>query len=146
MVARSMGHGDPLCSVSCHVIFGFARVVISIATSPNRMQYHCTHFWFSSQLSLLSYVSVVAVVAAPAVVAAAGFTGAGIAAGSLGAKMMSAAALANGGGVAAGGVVATLQCIGAAGLSTAGTAVVGGVGAVAGRAAKAVFVGSGNKP
>ncbi|XP_078423124.1 uncharacterized protein LOC144695913 [Cetorhinus maximus] len=90
--------------------------------------------------------AVVAVVAAPAVVAAAGFTGAGIAAGSLGAKMMSAAALVNGGGIAAGGVVATLQSIGAAGLSTAGTAAVGSVGAAVGRAAKAVFVGSDDEP
>uniref|UniRef100_A0A8C3T7M9 Uncharacterized protein n=1 Tax=Chelydra serpentina TaxID=8475 RepID=A0A8C3T7M9_CHESE len=41
-----------------------------------------------------------------------GFTGAGIAAGSMATKMMSAAAVANGGGVAAGSAVATLQSIG----------------------------------
>jgi hypothetical protein len=52
---------------------------------------------------------VVAVVAAPVVLGAAGFTGAGIAAGSVGSSMMSAFAIANGGGVVAGGVVAVLQ-------------------------------------
>ena len=41
-----------------------------------------------------------------------GFTGAGIAASSIAAKMMSAAAVANGGGVAAGSLVATLQSVG----------------------------------
>ena len=44
--------------------------------------------------------------------AAMGFTGTGIAAGSIAAKMMSAAAIANGGGIAAGGLVATLQSVG----------------------------------
>ena len=41
-----------------------------------------------------------------------GFTVAGISAGSIAAKMMSAYAIANGGGVAAGGVVASLQSVG----------------------------------
>ena len=41
-----------------------------------------------------------------------GFTGAGIAASSIAAKMMSAAAVATGGGVAAGSLVATLQSVG----------------------------------
>ena len=41
-----------------------------------------------------------------------GFTGAGIAASSIAAKMMSVAAVANGGGVAAGSLVATLQSVG----------------------------------
>ncbi|KAJ7395677.1 hypothetical protein BTVI_152554 [Pitangus sulphuratus] len=41
-----------------------------------------------------------------------GFTAGGIAAGSIAAKMMSAAAIANGGGVAAGSTVAVLQSIG----------------------------------
>lgn len=50
--------------------------------------------------------------AIPAAVGAVGFTGAGIAAGSIGAKMMSAAAIANGGGVASGSLVAILQSIG----------------------------------
>ncbi|KAF6351582.1 hypothetical protein mRhiFer1_010101 [Rhinolophus ferrumequinum] len=54
----------------------------------------------------------VAVGAAPVVLGAMGFTGAGIAASSLAAKMMSAAAVANGGGVAAGSLVATLQSAG----------------------------------
>ncbi|XP_070631719.1 interferon alpha-inducible protein 27-like protein 2A isoform X3 [Bos indicus] len=53
-----------------------------------------------------------AVAAVPAVLGAVGFTGAGIAASSLAAKMMSAAAVANGGGVAAGSLVATLQSVG----------------------------------
>ncbi|XP_070259843.1 interferon alpha-inducible protein 27-like protein 2 [Myotis yumanensis] len=46
--------------------------------------------------------------AAPLVLGAMGFTSAGIAASSIAAKMMSAAAIANGAGVAAGGLVATL--------------------------------------
>lgn len=53
-----------------------------------------------------------AVVAAPALLGAAGFTSAGIAAGSYAAGMMSSAAVANGGGVAAGSVVAALQSAG----------------------------------
>uniref|UniRef100_A0A8B9CTA8 Uncharacterized protein n=1 Tax=Anser brachyrhynchus TaxID=132585 RepID=A0A8B9CTA8_9AVES len=52
----------------------------------------------------------------PAVVSALGFKAAGIAAGSIAAKMMSAAAIANNGGVAAGSTVAVLQSVGAAGL------------------------------
>ncbi|XP_059810389.1 interferon alpha-inducible protein 27-like protein 2A [Hypanus sabinus] len=76
--------------------------------------------------------AVVAVVGAPVVVSAAGFTGAGIAAGSVGAKLMSVVAIASGGGVAAGSTVAALQSIGAAGLSVAGTAAVGTVGAAVG--------------
>jgi len=51
-------------------------------------------------------------VAVPAVLGAVGFTGAGIAASSLAAKMMSVAAVANGGGVAAGSLVAMLQSVG----------------------------------
>lgn len=46
------------------------------------------------------------------VLGAVGFTSTGIAASSLAAKMMSAAAIANGGGVAAGSMVATLQSVG----------------------------------
>ncbi|XP_040598505.1 interferon alpha-inducible protein 27-like protein 2B isoform X1 [Mesocricetus auratus] len=57
------------------------------------------------------------VAAVPPVLSAVGFTGTGIAASSLAAKMMSLSAIANGGGVAAGGLVATLQSVGAAGLS-----------------------------
>ncbi|XP_014113938.1 PREDICTED: protein TonB-like isoform X2 [Pseudopodoces humilis] len=59
----------------------------------------------------------VALVGLPLCIGALGFTGAGIAAGSIAAKMMSAAAIANGGGVAAGSTVAVLQSIGAAGFS-----------------------------
>uniref|UniRef100_A0A8C7ALB3 Uncharacterized protein n=1 Tax=Neovison vison TaxID=452646 RepID=A0A8C7ALB3_NEOVI len=50
-----------------------------------------------------------AVAAVPAVLGALGFPGAGVAASSLAAKMMSAAAVTNGGGVASGSLVATLQ-------------------------------------
>ncbi|XP_062889677.1 interferon alpha-inducible protein 27-like protein 2A [Mobula hypostoma] len=87
----------------------------------------------------------VAVVGAPVVVGFAGFTGAGVAAGSIGAHMMSAAAIANGGGVVAGSAVAVLQSIGAAGLSAAGTAAVGTVGAAAGYISKIVYESSSDK-
>ncbi|XP_016001001.1 interferon alpha-inducible protein 27-like protein 2 isoform X2 [Rousettus aegyptiacus] len=75
---------------------------------------------------------VVAVGAVPAVLGAAGFTSAGIAASSLAAKMMSAAAIANGGGVAAGSLVATLQSVGAAGLSTSSNILLASTGSVLG--------------
>ncbi|NXE93320.1 I27L2 protein, partial [Menura novaehollandiae] len=78
----------------------------------------------------------VALVGIPACIGALGFTGAGIAAGSVAAKMMSAAAIANGGGVAAGSTVAVLQSIGAAGFSIGAkiglTSVLGSVGAATG--------------
>ena len=75
-------------------------------------------------------------------VGAIGFTSGGIAAGSMAASMMSSSAIASGGGVAAGGVVATLQSIGAAGLSwgwtslvsVGGATVLGTVGRMADRA------------
>uniref|UniRef100_A0A8C5SX38 Uncharacterized protein n=1 Tax=Laticauda laticaudata TaxID=8630 RepID=A0A8C5SX38_LATLA len=53
-----------------------------------------------------------AVIGVPLVLSAVGFTAAGIAAGSLAAKMMSVAAIANGGGVAAGSIVALGQSAG----------------------------------
>lgn len=56
--------------------------------------------------------AVSAVFLAPVALKAAGFTAAGIAAGSVGAKMMSGAAVANGGGVASGSLVAVLQSAG----------------------------------
>ncbi|XP_071148552.1 uncharacterized protein [Mytilus edulis] len=69
------------------------------------------------------------IAAAPVVLGAAGFTGSGIAAGSMAARMMAWSAAANGGGVAAGSVVATLQSAGAAGLSLGTKTVIGtGVG------------------
>uniref|UniRef100_A0A8C3WQX6 Interferon alpha inducible protein 27 like 2 n=1 Tax=Catagonus wagneri TaxID=51154 RepID=A0A8C3WQX6_9CETA len=74
----------------------------------------------------------VTVCAVPALLGALGFTGAGIAASSLAAKMMSAAAVANGGGVAAGSLVATLQSVGAAGLSTSSNILLGSVGSAFG--------------
>ncbi|KAM4542351.1 uncharacterized protein PAE49_018989 isoform 2-T2 [Odontesthes bonariensis] len=75
------------------------------------------------------------VVLAPVVLGAVGFTSAGIAAGSYAAGMMSSAAVANGGGVVAGSLVAVLQSAGAAGLPTAATAVVAGIGGGVGAAA-----------
>uniref|UniRef100_H0XVH6 Interferon alpha inducible protein 27 like 2 n=1 Tax=Otolemur garnettii TaxID=30611 RepID=H0XVH6_OTOGA len=73
-----------------------------------------------------------AVGAVPVVLSAMGFTGAGIAASSIAAKMMSAAAIANGGGVSAGSLVATLQSVGAAGLSTSSNILLGATGSVLG--------------
>ncbi|XP_029396734.1 interferon alpha-inducible protein 27-like protein 2A [Mus pahari] len=72
-----------------------------------------------------------AVAATPVVLSTMGFTGAGIAAGSIAAKMMSAAAVANGGGVAAGSLVAILQSVGVLGLSTSTNAILGAAGAAA---------------
>ncbi|EGV95605.1 Interferon alpha-inducible protein 27, partial [Cricetulus griseus] len=66
-----------------------------------------------------------AVIAPPVVLGAMGFTETGIAAGSIAAKMMAAAAIASGNGVAAGSLVATLQSVG-----TIIGAAIGGVGAV----------------
>ncbi|XP_076978453.1 interferon alpha-inducible protein 27-like protein 2 [Tamandua tetradactyla] len=75
---------------------------------------------------------VVAVGAVPLVLSAVGFTSAGIAASSVAAKMMSAAAIANGGGVTAGSLVATLQSVGAAGLSTSSNILLGSAGSALG--------------
>ncbi|CAG10724.1 unnamed protein product, partial [Tetraodon nigroviridis] len=73
-----------------------------------------------------------AVALVPVALGALGFTSAGVAAGSLAAKMMSAAAIANGGGVAAGSLVAVLQSAGMAGLSAATNMVLAGAGGVLG--------------
>ncbi|NXD64455.1 IFI27 protein, partial [Eolophus roseicapillus] len=77
-----------------------------------------------------------ALVGIPAAVCALGFTGTGITAGSMAAKMMSAAAIANGGAVSAGSTVAVLQSIGAAGLSLGAkiglTSILGSSGAAIG--------------
>ncbi|XP_054422938.1 interferon alpha-inducible protein 27, mitochondrial-like isoform X1 [Pteronotus mesoamericanus] len=70
----------------------------------------------------------VAVGAVPVALGTIGFTGAGIAASSLAAQMMSSAAIANGGGVAAGSLVATLQSVGAAGLSISSKIILGSAG------------------
>ncbi|XP_030213441.1 interferon alpha-inducible protein 27-like protein 2A [Gadus morhua] len=69
-----------------------------------------------------------AVVAAPFVLGAAGFSAAGITAGSYAAGMMSADAVANGGAVAPGTTTAVLQSAGAAGLGTAATAATASAG------------------
>uniref|UniRef100_A0A8C6W8K5 Uncharacterized LOC103748546 n=1 Tax=Nannospalax galili TaxID=1026970 RepID=A0A8C6W8K5_NANGA len=86
----------------------------------------------SLEYAAMAIGGVAAVASAPAVLAAMGFTGAGIAASSLAAKMMSAAAVANGGGVAAGSLVATLQSAGAAGLSASTNFLLGTAGSVVG--------------
>ncbi|XP_037687916.1 interferon alpha-inducible protein 27-like protein 2 isoform X2 [Choloepus didactylus] len=75
---------------------------------------------------------VVAVGAVPVVLSAVGFTSAGIAASSIAAKMMSAAAIANGGGISAGSLVAILQSVGAAGLSTSSNILLGSAGSAFG--------------
>ena len=77
-------------------------------------------------------VTVAAPFAVMSIVGAYGFGASGIAAGSVGAGMMPAEAIAAGGSIAAGGTVATLQSIGAAGLGMAGASAAATVGAVAG--------------
>ncbi|XP_049626689.1 interferon alpha-inducible protein 27-like protein 2A [Suncus etruscus] len=74
----------------------------------------------------------VTVAAVPVVLGAVGFTGTGIAASSIAAKMMSAAAVANGGGVAAGSLVATLQSVGMGGLSITSNILLGSSGSALG--------------
>ncbi|XP_029427289.1 interferon alpha-inducible protein 27-like protein 2 isoform X2 [Rhinatrema bivittatum] len=80
------------------------------------------------------------IIGTPLVIGMAGFTTVGIAAGSIAAKMMSAAALANGGGVAAGGTVAILQSIGAAGFSIAGKVALGAIGGGLGAASSSALL------
>ncbi|XP_072466181.1 interferon alpha-inducible protein 27-like protein 2A [Notamacropus eugenii] len=75
---------------------------------------------------------VMVVTSVPVVLGVAGFTKAGIAAGSVAAKMMSAAAVANGGGVASGSLVAVLQSVGAGGLSTMASTALGSAGSILG--------------
>uniref|UniRef100_A0A8C0PYX0 Uncharacterized protein n=2 Tax=Canis lupus familiaris TaxID=9615 RepID=A0A8C0PYX0_CANLF len=69
------------------------------------------------------------VVAVPTVLGSMGFP-AGIAASSLVAKMKSSAAIAKGGGVATGSLVATLQSVGAAGLSLSSKVILSIAGSV----------------
>lgn len=76
------------------------------------------------------------VVVVPAALYALGFTTAGIAAGSVAARMMSLAATANGGRVAAGSLVAIGQSLGAAGLPTSVKAILSALGAVIGAIAQ----------
>ncbi|KAJ1069895.1 hypothetical protein K5549_009918 [Capra hircus] len=74
-------------------------------------------FWFPAKAAAVVVGGASTVVAVPVVLGAVGFTSTGITASSLAAKMMSISAIANGGGVAAGSLVATLQSVGASGLS-----------------------------
>ena len=80
------------------------------------------------------------------VVGAMGFGAEGIVAGSIGASMMSSSAIASGGGIAAGSTVATLQSIGAAGLSASACASASAAGAAVGglAASKGLNNGLGN--
>ncbi|EHB01754.1 Interferon alpha-inducible protein 27 [Heterocephalus glaber] len=84
----------------------------------------------SAAVALGASVGGLAVVGAPMVLSAMGFTGAGITASSLAAKMMSVTAIANGGGVPAGSLVATLQSVGATGLSLFSKASLGTIASV----------------
>lgn len=90
--------------------------------------------WGVSGILAGAAVGVGVVAAAPVVLTAAGFTSAGIAAGSYATGMMSAAAAANGGAVAAGSTVAVLQSVGAAGLAAGTKAAIVGAGIAAGAA------------
>ncbi|NXT82984.1 IFI27 protein, partial [Zapornia atra] len=69
----------------------------------------------------------------PAALTVVGFTQAGIAAGSLAANMMSAAAVSNGGAVASGSVVAIAQSLGAAGISSTTSVLLPSVTALIGK-------------
>lgn len=89
-------------------------------------------------LALAVPLAFLAPVAVTSVIGAMGFEAGGIVAGSTAAGMMSAEAIASGGAIAAGGTVATLQSIGAVGLSAGGAAACASAGAVLGGA-----VGSG---
>ncbi|XP_036847663.2 uncharacterized protein [Manis javanica] len=87
-----------------------------------------TSFPVGAKIASAVFGGAVAVEAVPTVLGAMGFTGAGIAASSIAAKMMSVAAISNGGGVAAGSLVATLQSVGAAGLSMSSKVLLGSAG------------------
>ncbi|XP_052041131.1 interferon alpha-inducible protein 27-like protein 2B isoform X2 [Apodemus sylvaticus] len=83
---------------------------------------------FPASALAVSPIGAMTVAAVPPVLSAVGFTATGITASSVAAKMMSLSAIANGGGVPAGGLVAILQSVGAAGLSTPATVLVGSAG------------------
>uniref|UniRef100_A0A4X1SHM8 Interferon alpha inducible protein 27 like 2 n=1 Tax=Sus scrofa TaxID=9823 RepID=A0A4X1SHM8_PIG len=107
----------------------FPRSLSRLTHAPSRCLFLCVS---QERAAAAAIGGALAVGAVPVVLGALGFTGAGIAASSLAAKMMSAAAVANGGGVAAGSLVATLQSVGAAGLSTSSNILLGSVGSAFG--------------
>lgn len=88
------------------------------ATSVLSVSLHAARWWqgetqvTETTLTRRVLPAGVVVLGIPAAVCALGFTSTGIVAGSVAAKMMSAAAIANGGGVAAGSTVAVLQSVG----------------------------------
>eukprot|EP00029_Vermamoeba_vermiformis_P010651 TRINITY_DN5655_c0_g1_i1.p1 TRINITY_DN5655_c0_g1~~TRINITY_DN5655_c0_g1_i1.p1 ORF type:complete len:214 (+),score=9.43 TRINITY_DN5655_c0_g1_i1:22-663(+) len=86
--------------------------------------------WFSKEAVVTTSAAVGTPTVVQGVISALGFGAAGIAKGSVGATMMSNAAIAAGGGVAKGGIVSVLQSIGVLGLGTA-TIPVSAVGASA---------------
>ena len=100
----------PLCgSLSLH--WDSLKDKADPSLSPRKMPGRWREVCFIGNLKPL-LPAVVALGAVPVVLGTMGFTGAGIAASSLAAKMMSAATIANGGGVAAGSLVAALQSVG----------------------------------
>uniref|UniRef100_A0A2K6TPI5 Interferon alpha inducible protein 27 n=1 Tax=Saimiri boliviensis boliviensis TaxID=39432 RepID=A0A2K6TPI5_SAIBB len=76
----------------------------------------------------LLFPAATAVQAVPVVLGARGFTGVGMAENSIAANVMSAAAIADGGRVASSSLVATLQSLGATGLSRLTKLVLGSTG------------------
>lgn len=92
-----------------------------------------SQFWSRVGIGAAAITAAIAMpFAVTGVVGLMGFGSAGIGTGSMAAGMMSAEAIVSGGAIAAGGTVATLQSIGAVGLSVAGTSAAAGAGAVVG--------------
>ena len=96
---------------------------------------YCVLFNFSWKLLAAAGGAAAAVYGFPWALSYLGFTAAGITGGSVAAWMMSL----SGGAVASGIVVAVLQSIGAAGMGSVATAIVGAIGATAGGTTHEVF-------